>query len=256
MTAVHPVGMIADLNAAMTAVMTADPVTDPEVEVLGVTAKSKESNNGHLMTVDPVVEMTADPVMDPGVVMTVDPEGVMTVDPGVVMTVDPVGVTVVVEAGVMLPARIAVLNAEMIAEMIAGMIAGLHLCAEMTAVTTAVKTAGAVAEVGVAPPVPNPAGMTAAPLCVAMTAVDPVTDPGVGMIVHPCAAEVTGMVPGMPPVGMIAEDPAMLVVKTIGVQDPEHFQLVKNGGMTAGMTAGLDSFQRRTHPQSVPPLSL
>ena len=80
-----------------------------------MTAKSKESNNGHQMTVDPVVEMTADPVMDPGVVMTVDPEGAMTVDPGVVMTVDPVGVTVVVEAGVMLPARIVVLNAEMIA---------------------------------------------------------------------------------------------------------------------------------------------
>ena len=30
MTAGHPVGMTADLNAAMTAVMTADPVTDPE----------------------------------------------------------------------------------------------------------------------------------------------------------------------------------------------------------------------------------
>merc|ERR1719203_2681296 len=220
MTAVHPVGMIADLNAAMTAVMTADPVTDPEVEVLGVTAKSKESNNGHLMTVDPVVEMTADPVMDPGVVMTVDPEGVMTVDPGVAMTVDPEGVMVVVEAGVMLPVRIAVLNVGMIAEMIAGMIAGLHLCAVMTAV----KTAGVVAEVGVAHPVPNPEEMTAAHLCVAMTAVDPVTDPGVEMIVHPCAAEVTGMVPGMPPVGMTAGDPAMLVVKTIGVQDPEHFQ--------------------------------
>merc|ERR1719319_1357311 len=192
MTAGHPVGMTAGLNAGMTAVMTVDPVTDPEgviivdpemvlemkdpgkvelgslveVEVLGVTAKSKESNNGHQMTVDPVVEMTADPVMDPGVVMTVDPEGAMTVDPGVVMTVDPVGVTVVVEAGVMLPARIVVLNAEMIA----GMIAGLHLCAVMTAV----KTVGAVAEVGVAPPVPNPEGMTAAHLCVAMTAVDPV----------------------------------------------------------------------------------
>merc|ERR1719350_782543 len=122
--------------------MTADPVTDPEgviigdpemvlemkdpgkvelgnlaeVEVLGVTAKSKESNNGHQTTVDPVVEMT----VDPGVAMTVDPEGVMTVDPGVEMTVDPEGamVVVVVEAGVMLPARIAVLNAEMIAEMI------------------------------------------------------------------------------------------------------------------------------------------
>ena len=132
------------------------------------------------------------------------------------------------------------------------MIAGLHLCAVMTAV----KTAGVVAEVGVAHPVPNPEGMTAAHLCVAMTAVDPVTDPGVGMIVHPCAAEVTGMVPGMPPVGMTAGDPAMLVVKTIGVQDPEHFQLVKNGGMTAGMTVGLDSLLRRTHPQSVPPLSL
>ena len=77
-----------------------------------MTAKSKESNNGRQMTVDPVVEMTADPVMDPGVVMTVDP--------GVAMTVDPEGVMVVVEAGVMLPARIAVLNAEMIAEMIAG----------------------------------------------------------------------------------------------------------------------------------------
>merc|ERR1719400_1655253 len=126
--------------------MTADPVTDPEVviivdpemvpemkdpgkvelgnlaevEVLGVTAKSKESNNGHQTTVDP--------------------EGAM----------------VVVEAGVMLPARIAVLNAEMIAEMIAGMIAGLHLCVVMTAVMTAVKTAGAVAEVGVAHPVLNP----------------------------------------------------------------------------------------------------
>merc|ERR1719507_2525912 len=254
----------------MTAVMTADPVTDPEgviivdpemkdpekvelgnlaeVEVLGVTAKSKESNNGRQMTVDPVVEMTADPVMDPEGVMIVDPEGVMTVDPGVVMTVDPVGVTVVVEAGVMLPARIAVLNAEMIAEMIAGMIAGLHLCAVMTAV----KTVGAVAEVGVAHPVPNPEGMTAAPLCVAMTVVDPVTDPGVEMTVHPCAVEVTGMVPGMPPVGMTAGDPAMLVVKTIGVQDPEHFQLVKNDGMTVG----LDSLLRRTHPQSVPPLSL
>merc|ERR1719507_298869 len=153
----------------MTAVMTADPVTDPEgviivdpemkdpgkvelgnlaeVEGLGVTAKSKESNNGRQMTVDPV------------------------------------GVTVVVEARVMLPARISVLNVEMIAEMIAGMIAGLHLCAVMTAV----KIAGAVAEVGVAHPVPNPEGMTAAHLCVAMTAVDPVTDPGVGMIVHPCA---------------------------------------------------------------------
>ena len=93
-----------------------------------MTAKSKESNNGHQTTVDPVVEMTADPVMDPGVAMTVDPEGVMivdpegvmTVDPGVEMTVDPEGAMVVVEAGVMLPARIAVLNAEMIAEMIAG----------------------------------------------------------------------------------------------------------------------------------------
>merc|ERR1740116_489932 len=102
--------------------------------------------------------------------------------------------------------------------------------------------------------------MTAAHLCVAMTAVDPVTDPvtdpGVGMIGHPCAAEGTGMVPGMPLVGMTAGDPAMLVVKTTGVQDPEHFQLVKNAGMTAGMTAGLDSLLRRTHPQSVPPLSL
>merc|ERR1719464_1850315 len=163
---------------------------------------------------------------------------------------------VVVEAGVMLPARIAVLNAEMIAEMIAGMIAGLHLCVVMTAVMTAVKTAGAVAEVGVAHPVLNPEGMTAAHLCVAMTEADPVTDPGVEMIVHPCAAEVTGMVPGMVPVGMTAGDPVMLVVKTIGVQDPEHFQLVKNGGMIAGMTVGLDSLLRRTHPQSVPPLSL
>ena len=132
------------------------------------------------------------------------------------------------------------------------MIAGLHLCAVMTAV----KTAGAVAEVGVAHPVPNPEGMTAAHLCVAMTAVDPVTDPGVEMIGHPCAVEATGMVPGMRPVGMTAGDPAMLVVKTTGVQDPEHFQLVKNAGMTAGMTAGLDSLLRRTHPQSVPPLSL
>ena len=132
------------------------------------------------------------------------------------------------------------------------MIAGLHLCAVMTAV----KTVGAVAEVGVAHPVPNPEGMTAAHLCVAMTAVDPVTDPGVEMTVHPCAAGVTGMVPGMPPVGMTAGDPAILVVKTIGAQDPEHFQLVKNDGMTAGMTVGLDSLLRRTHPQSVPPLSL
>merc|ERR1719464_2294930 len=140
--------MTADLNAGMTAVMTADPVMDPagviivdlemvpemkdpgkvelgslvEVEVLGVTAKSKESNNGHQMTVDPVVEMTADPVMDPGGVMTVDPGVAMTVDHGVAMTVDPEVVMVVVEAGVMLPVRIAVLNAEMIAEMIAGMI--------------------------------------------------------------------------------------------------------------------------------------
>ena len=92
-------------------------------------------------------------------------------------------------------------------------------------------------------------------LCAVMTAADPVTDPGVEMIVHPCAAEVTGMVLGMPPVGMTAGDPAMLVVKTIGVQDPEDFQLqppVKN----AGMTAGLDSLLRRTNPQSVPPLSL
>ena len=128
------------------------------------------------------------------------------------------------------------------------MIAGLHLCAVMTVV----KTAGAVAEVGVAHPVPNPEGMTAAPLCVAMTAVDPVTDLGVGMIVHPCAVEGTGMVPGMLPVGMTVGDPAMLVVKTIGVQDPEHFQLVKNDGMTVG----LDSLQRRTHPQNVPLLSL
>ena len=83
-----------------------------------MTAKSKESNNGRL---DPVVEMTADPVMDPGVGMTVDPGVVMTadpvMDPGVAMTVDPVGVMVVVEAGVMLPVRIAVLNAEMIAGM-------------------------------------------------------------------------------------------------------------------------------------------
>jgi hypothetical protein len=108
-----------------------------KIQVLGVTAKSKESNNGRLdpvveMTADPVmdpeVEMTADPVMDPGVAMTVDPveemivdpEGVMIVDPvmdpGVGMTVDPPeGVMVVVEAGVMLPVRIAVLNAEMIA---------------------------------------------------------------------------------------------------------------------------------------------
>ena len=106
-------------------------------QVLGVTAKSKESNNGRQkveMTADPVmdpgVEMTADPVMDPGVAMTVDPveemivdpEGVMIVDPvmdpGVGMTVDPPeGVMVVVEAGVMLPVRIAVLNAEMIAGM-------------------------------------------------------------------------------------------------------------------------------------------
>merc|ERR1719331_699090 len=100
---------------------------------------------------------------------------------------------------------------------------------------TAVKTAEVVAEVGVAHPVPNHEGMTAA---------------------HPCVAEGTGMVPGMPPVGMTVGDPAMLVVKTIGVQDPEHFQLVKNGGMTAGMTVGLDSLLRRTHPQSVPPLSL
>ena len=128
------------------------------------------------------------------------------------------------------------------------MIAGLHLCAVMTAV----KTAGAVAEVGVAHPVPNPEEMTAAHLCVAMTAVDPVTDPGVEMIVHPCAAEETGMVPGMPPVGMTAEDPAMLVVKTIGVQDPEDFQQRP----PVGMTVGLDSLLRRTHPQSVPPLSL
>merc|ERR1719319_1118044 len=113
------------MTAGLNAGMTADPVTDPEgviiadpemvpemkdlgkeelgnlaeVEVLGVTAKSKESNNGRQMTVDPVVEMTADPVMDPGRAMTVDPEGVMAV----------------VEAGVMLPVRIAVLNAEMIA---------------------------------------------------------------------------------------------------------------------------------------------
>ena len=123
------------------------------------------------------------------------------------------------------------------------MIAGLHLCAVMTAV----KTAGAVAEVGVVHPVPNPAEMTAAPLCVAMTAVDPVTDPGVEMIVHPCAEEVTGMVPGM-----TAGDPAMGVVKTTGVLDPEDFQL----RLPAGMTAGLDSLLRRTHPQSVPPLSL
>merc|ERR1719189_3437118 len=135
------------------------------------------------------------------------------------------------------------------------MIAGLHLCAVMTAVMTAV----AVAEVGVAHPVPNPEEMTAAHLCVAMTEADPVTDPGVGKIVHPCAAEVTGMVPGMVPVGMTAGDPAMLVVKTIGVQDPEDFQLrppVKIDGMTAGMTVGLGSLLRRTHPQSVPPLSL
>lgn len=138
------------------------------------------------------------------------------------------------------------------------MIAGLHLCAVMTAVmtATAVKTVGAVAEVGAAHPVPNPEEMTAAHLCVAMTEADPVTDPGVEMIVHPCAVEVTGMVPGMVPVGMTAGDPVMLVVKTIGVQDPEHFQLVKNGGMIAGMTVGLDSLLRRTHPQSVPPLSL
>merc|ERR1740129_1598136 len=120
-------------------------------------------------------------------VMTVDPGVAMTVDPGVAMTVDPEGVMVVVEAGVMLPVRIAVLNAEMIA----GMIAGLHLCAVMTA---AVKTVGAVAEVGVAHPVPNPEEMTAAHQCVVMTALDPVTDPGVEMIVHPCAVEVTGMV--------------------------------------------------------------
>ena len=138
------------------------------------------------------------------------------------------------------------------------MIAGLHLCDVMTAVmtATAVKTAGAVAEVGAAHPVPNPEEMTAAHLCVAMTEADPVTDPEVEMIVHPCAVEVTGMVPGMVPVGMTAGDPVMLVVKTIGVQDPEHFQLVKNGGMIAGMTVGLDSLLRRTHPQSVPPLSL
>merc|ERR1719162_954184 len=132
--------MTADLNA----VMTADPVTNPEevmvpemkdpgkvelgnlaeVEVLGVTAKSKKSNNGRqnlrkgpgaagLTTVDPVVEMIADPVMDhPVVEMTADPVMhpgvVMTVDPGVAMTVDhPEGVMVVVEAGVMLPVRIA-----------------------------------------------------------------------------------------------------------------------------------------------------
>ena len=132
------------------------------------------------------------------------------------------------------------------------MIAGLHLCVVMTAVMTAVKTAGAVAEVGVAHPVLNPEGMTAAHLCVAMTAVDPVTDPGVEMIVHPCAAEVTGMVPGMLPVGMTAGDPVMTVVKTTGVQDPEDFHLVKNGGMTAG----LDSLLGRMNPQSVPPLSL
>ena len=69
--------------------MTADPVMDPEVV------------------------MTADPAMDPGVVMIVDP----VMDPGVAMTVDPEGVMVVVEAGVMLPVRIAVLNAEMIAGM-------------------------------------------------------------------------------------------------------------------------------------------
>jgi hypothetical protein len=60
---------------------------------------------------------------------------------------------------------------------------------------------------------------------------------------------------GMPPVGLTAGDFAMLVVKTIGVQDPEGFQLrppVKIGGMTAG----LDSLLRRMHPQSVLPLSL
>merc|ERR550534_2851890 len=121
MTAGHPVGMTAELNA----VMTADPVTDPEgvifvdpvmvpemkdpgkvelgnlaeVEVLGVTAKSKESNNGRQMTVDPVmdpgVEMTADPEMDPGLVMIVDPGVEMTADPVMV----PEGVMVVVEAG-------------------------------------------------------------------------------------------------------------------------------------------------------------
>jgi hypothetical protein len=130
------------------------------------------------------------------------------------------------------------------------MIAGLHLCAVMTVV----KTAGAVAEVGVAHPVPNPEEMTAAHLCVAMTEADPVTDPGVEMIVHPCAEEVTGMVPGM-----TAGDPAMGVVKTTGVLDPEDFQLrlpVKIAGMIAGMTAGLEVLLRRTNPQSVPPLSL
>ena len=65
------------------------------------------------------------------------------------------------------------------------MIAGLHLCAVMTAEMTAVKTAGAVAEVGVAHPVPNPEGMTAAHLCVAMTEADPVTDPEGVIIVDP-----------------------------------------------------------------------
>merc|ERR1719491_1404674 len=109
----------------------------------------------------PVVEMIADPVMDPGVVMTVDP-------PGVAVTVDPQGVMVVVEAGVMLPVRIAVLNAGMIA----GMIAGLHLCAVMTVVDP-VTDPGVemivhprrlmVAEVGIAHPVPNPEEMTGPP---------------------------------------------------------------------------------------------
>ena len=103
-----------------------------------MTAKSKKSNNGlqnlrkgpgaaGSKTVDPVVEMTADPVMLPVMLPVVemtadpvmDPGVVMTVDPGVAMIVDPVthpeGVMVVVEAGVMLPVRIAVLNAEMIA---------------------------------------------------------------------------------------------------------------------------------------------
>merc|ERR1719319_1747696 len=105
------------MTAGLNAGMTADPVTDPEGviiadpemvpemkdlgkeelgnlaegEVLGVTAKSKESNNGRQMTVDPGVVMT----VDPEGVMIVDPEGVMTVDPGVAMTVDPEGAMVV-----------------------------------------------------------------------------------------------------------------------------------------------------------------
>ena len=74
------------------------------------------------------------------------------------------------------------------------MIAGLHLCAVMTAEMTAVKTAGAVAEVGVAHPVLNPEGMTAAHLCVAMTAVDPVTDPVTDLVMDPVTDPVTDLV--------------------------------------------------------------